>query len=242
MKTVLTGIAAIAFSTAVCAQTIEQPAVKAGDTWLYRLTTEKAPNGWVQTRDEFTVERVTSSVIYFNVKQLGSTQPPNEVFMGLDWSRVRNVSGKETLVNRPFAFPLTIGKTWEVGFEEQQPNRQFKSEKWNRKYTVLGYETVEVPAGKFRALKVEAEGQWVAEIALAQNVVQSAQTSQNGTSLVTQVQNAPAGTKVMGRSYAVLWYAPETKRWVKSVEEEYNSAGYRSARYTAELESFKVGE
>lgn len=81
MKNILTGIVAIAFNTVVCAQTVEQPVVKAGDTWLYRLTTEKAPNGWVQTRDEFTVERVTSSAIYFNVKHVGSTQPSNEVFM-----------------------------------------------------------------------------------------------------------------------------------------------------------------
>ena len=159
MRTFFAGAVAIAFSATAFAQTAEQPRVKTGDTWVYQLTTEKAPNGWVQTRNEFTVERATSSAIYLSVKQLGSTQPANEIFMGLDWSLVRNVNGKETIVNRPFAFPLTVGKTWEVGFEEQQPNREFKSEQRHRKYTVLGYETVEVPAGKFTALKVESEGQ-----------------------------------------------------------------------------------
>jgi len=205
MRTFFAGAVAIAFSATAFAQTAEQPRVKTGDTWVYQLTTEKAPNGWVQTRNEFTVERATSSAIYLSVKQLGSTQPANEIFMGLDWSLVRNVNGKETIVNRPFAFPLTVGKTWEVGFEEQQPNREFKSEQRHRKYTVLGYETVEVPAGKFTALKVESEGQWVAELAPAQNVMQSAQSGRNGTSLVTQVQNAQAGAKVMGRYYSVIW-------------------------------------
>lgn len=242
MRTFLTTAATIAFTTTACAQTAEQPKVTAGDSWVYQFTTEKAPNGWVQTRNELTVERATSSTIYLTVKQLGSTQPPNEIFMGLDWSRVRNVNGKETLVNRPFAFPLTVGKTWEVGFEEHQPNRRFKSEQRNRKYVVLGYETIEVPAGKFSAFKVESEGQWIAELAPAQNVVQSAQSGQNGASLTTQVQNTQAGTKVMGRLYSVMWYSPEAKRWVKSVEEEYSSAGTRSARYTAELVSYKASE
>lgn len=242
IRTFFAGIVAISFSAAGYAQTAEQPKVKAGDTWVYQLTTEKAPNGWIQTRNELIVERTTSSAIYLNVKQLGSTQPSNEIFLGLDWSRVRNVNGKETLVNRPLAFPLTVGKTWDLGFEEHQPNRQFTSEQRNRKYTVIGYETVEVPAGKFTALKVESEGQWIAELAPAQNVVQSAQSGQNGASLATQVQKIQAGTKVMGRLYSVMWYAPEVKRWVKSVEEEYNSAGSRGARYTSELVSFKVGE
>jgi hypothetical protein len=241
MKIILAGVV-LALSGAVCAQTIEQPAVKSGDTWLYRLTTERAPNGWLQTHSEFLVERVTPSAIYFNVKQQGSSQPPNAVFMGRDWSMVRNVNGKETIVNQPLAFPLTVGKTWEIDFEEQQPNRQFKSQTWNRKFTVVGYEMAEVPAGKFRALKVESEGRWVAELAPSQNVVQGAQTDANGASLVSQVRNVPAGTKATGRSYAALWYAPEIKRWVKSVEDEYDSGGARNARHISELESFKVAE
>jgi hypothetical protein len=162
--------------------------------------------------------------------------------MGLDWSLVRNINGKEIVVNRPLAFPLTVGKTWELGYEEQQPNPQFKSRTWSRKYKVIGYETVEVPAGKFKALKVESEGQWVAELAPVQSVVQSGQAGVNGASLVSQVRNVPAGTKVTGLSYAVLWYAPETKRWVKSVEDDYNSGGARDMRHTTELESFKVVE
>ncbi len=242
MKTLLCTLAAAALSSAIHAQNIDQPAVKGGDTWRYRVTHETGPNGWNQTHEDLTVDRVSSSAIYFDVKQQGSTQAPNHVYMGLDWSRVRNVNGTETLVNRPLAFPLAVGKAWEVNFDEQNPNRRFKSEKRSRKYKVLGYETVEVPAGTFKAIKVESEGQWVAELAPTQNVVQGGQTGPNGASMVTQVQTTPAGTKVMGRSYAVLWYAPEVKRWVKSVEDDYDSGGARNSRSTVELESFKVSD
>ena len=59
----------------VWAQTISAPAIKAADTWTYRVTSEKGPTGWVQTRDETTVSRVTGSTIYYTVKASGSTQP-----------------------------------------------------------------------------------------------------------------------------------------------------------------------
>jgi hypothetical protein len=238
-KNLVLGIACIMLPVASFAQSIEQPAYKPGDHWTYRMTTERAPSGWVQTRDEFTITRVTGSTLYFSVRQSGSTLPPNEVFSSLDWSRIRNVNGKETTVNRPLSFPLAAGKSWTLHYEEENPaEKNFKSQLWNTKYTVVGFETVEVPAGKFKALKIEAEGDWSGEVAPGQNVVQGSRTDQSGASMMTKVENTPAGTKVTGRTYKAFWYAPEVKRWVKSVEEYYNPGGARSARYTGELESF----
>jgi hypothetical protein len=180
---------------------------------------------------------VTGSAIFVTSKTVGSTQPPRDSFLGLDWSRVRDVNGKETVVNRPLAFPLSERKTWEVAYSEDNPNKKHKSEKFDSHYTVLGYEEIDVPAGKFRALKIEAEGQWLAEIAPGQSVVQAAQTGQGGASAATQVENT-AEHQASGRLYKAFWYAPEIKRWVKSVEEFYSSSGVRSERHTQELESF----
>jgi hypothetical protein len=149
----------------IWAQNINAPIVKAGDTWTYKPTTEKGTTGWNQTRDETTVSRVTASTIYYTVKVSGSTQPEKELFAGSDWSRARDVNGKELVVNRPLSFPLTAGKTWELHYTEQQPNNKaHRSEEWNNKYTVVGYEAVEVPAGKFNALKMEAEGQALGQV------------------------------------------------------------------------------
>src|SRR5258708_21168630 len=43
------------------------------------------------------------------------------------------------------------------------------------KFTVASVETIEVPAGKFRAYKIESEGHWLAELAPNQKVTQGAQ-------------------------------------------------------------------
>jgi len=221
------------------AQSINAPGIKAGDTWTYRVTTEKGTTGWVQTRDETTVSRVTGSTIYYTVKASGSTQPEKELFAGLDWSRARDVNGKEMVVNRPLSFPLTPGKTWEIHFTEQQPNKAHRSEEWSHKYTVVGYEAVEVPAGKFNALKVEAEGHWTAELEPSQTVIQGAQSNAAGVSMTTETQKVTDRT-ASGRTYKAFWYVPEVGRWVKSVEEYYGSNGVRNEKYTAELESFKL--
>ena len=228
-------------SVSVWAEGVNAPTVKAGDTWTYKTTTEKGPSGWNQARDETTVSRVTSSSIYFTVKPSGSTQPEKELFAGTDWSRVRDIDGKETVINRPLSFPLSAGKAWEVHYTEQHPNKTFKSEEWNNKYTVVGYESIEVPAGKFKALKIEAEGRWTAELEPTQTVVQGAQSNADGTSMVTQTQKTTDKT-VSGRTYKAFWYVPEVKRWVKSVEEYYGSGGVRNEKYTGELESFKLAE
>ena len=43
-----------------------------------------------------------------------------------------------------------------------------------------------------------------------------------------------------GRTYMAIWYVPEVKRWVKSMEEYYTPGGVRNERYVSELERFEV--
>jgi len=239
MKAIVLGFLGVVVATSALAQKVDAPAIKAGDTWTYRVTTEKGPSGWHQASEEVTVSRVTSSSIYYTSKPSGSTQAPKELFAGLDWSRIRDVNGTETVVNRPLSFPLAAGKTWDVQYTELHPNKDYRSEQWNNKFTVVGFEMVEVPAGKFNALKVESEGHWTAELEAAQTVVQGAQSSADATSMVTQTRKTRV-EPVTGRTYKAFWYVPEVRRWVKSVEEYYGSGGVRSERYTGELESFKL--
>lgn len=241
MKRLLAGVTATAGALAAWAQDAPQPALHAGDTWTYLDTTERGQTGWAQVRDEFTVTRVSPSSIYFTSRQAGSTQAPKDLFCGLDWSRVRTIDGKETVVNRPLDFPLAKGRTWSVSYTEQHPNKAHRYEQWETRYTVVGTETVEVPAGRFEAIKIEAEGTWKAELAPSSTVVQGAQTIGPDTSMSTDVRKTVAAP-VGGRTYKALWYAPGVKRWVKSVEEYYGPGGARNERYSAELESFKLAE
>jgi hypothetical protein len=242
MRSLTFALACIVSAFPCAAQTIDAPVIKAGDTWVYRMTDERAPNGWNQRREELTVNRVTASTIYYEIKQSGSTQPSREVITGRDWSHIRNVNGKETIVNRPLFFPLAVGKSWDFQFSEQNPNKTYKWTQHDAKFVVAGVEPIVVPAGKFNALKIEAEGHWSGELAPTQTVVQGAQSSQSGTTMVTDMRTTLPDTRVTGRSYRAYWYVPEIKRWVKSVEEHYNTSGIRSSRYMMELESFKAVE
>jgi hypothetical protein len=96
-----------------------------------------------------------------------------------------------------------------------------------------------VPAGKFKALKIEADGSWTGEIAPRTTASIANQSGAQGTTAVAQTVNVKAET-VTGRLYQAYWYAPNVKREVKSVEENYDTNGLRSARWTNELESYKV--
>ncbi|MFC5430493.1 hypothetical protein ACFPTO_17040 [Paraburkholderia denitrificans] len=222
------------------AQSIAAPTVKAGDSWTYVNTVETGPNGWRQTRDAITVQRITDSHIYVSSKPVGSSTGGNEVIVDADWSRVREISGNQVVVNRPLAFPLTTGKTWELQYTEPHPNPKLSSATWTTKYKVVGYEDVEVPAGKFHALKIEAEGDWRGQIAPSNTVVQAAQARPGQTTLLTQAQHVtPEATA--GNTYKAFWYVPEVGRWVKSVEEYYGSNGVRTQRFTTELEAYKPG-
>lgn len=226
---------------AAAADKLDAPQVRAGDTWAYRITEEKGSNGWSQVHVDLSVTRATGSSIYFTVKQNGSTQPPREVFRGSDWSTTRDVNGKETVVERPLIFPLAAGKEWKVDFTENNPpGKNFSTESVTDDYRVVGYESVEVPAGKFQALKIEAEGHWTAQVAAGQTITQAAHSDGGGASAASRVQNTTPH-EVSGRLYKAFWYAPEVKRWVKSIEEDYSSGGVRNGRRTSELESFKPG-
>lgn len=235
------GLAWVLAGSAAAADKLDTPQVRTGDTWTYRITEEKGASGWSQVKMDLTVTRATGSSIYFTVKQNGSTQAPRELFRGSDWSATRDVNGKETIVERPLSFPLAAGKSWKVNFTETNPpGKSHSTETVDDEYRVVGYETIEVPAGKFQALKIEAEGHWTAQIAAGQTVTQAAHSDAGGASAATQVQNTTPH-EVTGRLYKAFWYAPEVKRWVKSIEEDYSSGGVRNGRRTTELEAFKPG-
>ncbi|RKP46941.1 hypothetical protein [Trinickia fusca] len=240
MKTKMIAALLLAYGMPIMAmaQSIAAPTLREGDSWTYVNTEERGASGWHQTHDEVAVQRVTDSHVYFFAKQAGSMQSGNEIIAGSDWSRIRELNGTDVVVNRPLAFPLEIGKSWVVQFTEPHPNAKISSATWTTKYKIIGYEDVQVPAGKFHALKIEAEGDWRAQVAPSNTVVQTAQAAPDASTLVTQTQRSIPETTA-GHTYKAFWYVPEVGRWVKSVEEIYSSNGTRSERSTAELESYK---
>lgn len=222
------------------ADSVPQPEIKAQDSWTYSETNQL--NGkWSQKHTEYTVERASRAGILLAIREVGSTQAANEQMVNPDWSRVRSVNGKETVVNRPFAFPLEPNKSWEVDYTEDHPNRAHKSERFHSPYSVVGWEDVTVPAGTFKALKIEADGNWTAEIEPASTNANLSRSDSQGTTQIQQ-SNTVMPTTATGRTYKAFWYVPAIKRWVKFDEEYYGNNGGLTERHAGELESYKVGE
>jgi len=220
------------------AESVPQPEVKAQDSWTYQETNQV--NGkWEQKHTDYKVVRASRGGILVGVKEVGSTQPTNESLVNPDWSRARSVNGKDTVVNRPLAFPLELNKSWEIDYTEDHPNRAHKSERFDSTYSVVGWEDVTVPAGTFKALKIEADGNWTAEIEPATNSAALSRSDSLGSTQIQQTSNV-APTTATGRLYKAFWYVPSVKRWVKSVEEYYGDKGGLTERHTNELESFQA--
>ena len=218
---------------------VATPKLHANDTWTYVATVENR-TGWHQARVETILDHASAMSIAISNKQVGAPTPPVEEIFGPDWSRIRSVNGKETIVNRPLAFPLTVGKTWTLAYMEEHPNRAWLRRQVHLTYTVTGWEDVTVPAGTFHALKIEGEGQWTGTT--APHVAAAAGSRVDAAGATTVTQTARSGpTTVTGRIYRAYWYVPAVKKWAKSQEEDYTPGGIRNERLTNELEAFKVG-
>jgi hypothetical protein len=220
------------------AQTVDAPDLKAGDSWVVADTIEQGTQGWVRKNRDVTIERIQGDGMLVATKDDGSTQPPVEKISGLDWSRSRDINGKQVVVNRPFNFPMKPGKKWAIEYTELNPNPQHSSETLHCDYAVTGWEDVQVPAGSFKALKIECDGQWTAVVAPAVVSGNRALVNANGVTAVAQTQRVTPRT-VSGRFYAAFWYVPSQKRYVKSVEEYYNTNSVRTQRLSEELVSSK---
>jgi hypothetical protein len=125
-----------------------------------------------------------------------------------------------------------VGKTWRTEYTEVNPNPQKLRETDVYPFKVVGWEDIEVPAGKFHALKIESDGRWTAD--LSQRLMNSAVTAQTTENRVVPIVRAS------GRYYKCFWYVPEVKRWVKSTEENYSSDGSLNNVVSDELESFHI--
>ena len=84
-----------------------------------------------------------------------------------------------------FAFPLYPGKTWEDSYDWEVRGAAPVKGKADDRGKVVGWEEVQVPAGNFRALKVEVESRFYGKGGMADD------------------------------STLIYWYAPQVNRFVK---------------------------
>ena len=150
--------------TGARAQDLKLPKFAPEDSWIYHEAIQKGDKTEANDR-EMSVVRSDDQDLLVSIKTVGSTRPPVEVMFKPDWANFRGVNGVETVVNRPLAFPLALGKSWGVNYVENNPNPRFVRELIDITYKVVGWEDLTTPAGAFKALKIDGKGNWVTDSA-----------------------------------------------------------------------------
>ena len=240
-RSVLVLAGALAFSSIGWAQEAPAPALHEGDKWVYSVKVEKPPAGSSTRHWENTIQRVGSAGMVLATKPVDSNLPATETAFEKDWSRVVSINGRMTTTNKYFDFPLRVGKTWEVAVTQEHPTPAVKVVRNKLEYKVIGWEDVTVPAGTFKALKIEADGEWYNEFERTNAVASSvAQAGPGGGTTASQTRVPATPEPQAGRFYRSIWYLPDAKREIKSVLETINPRGGITQRDTSELESFNV--
>ncbi len=164
---------------------VEQPAVKVGDRWAY------------ERRDLLTglvTQTSTVEVIAVEADMVRTRNTTNDSGVTEDnvydaQGNARHVDGRSYTPFRQFySFPMHVGKTWasKVVYPNQRGDSQIHAE---MRGTVVGWESVTVPAGSFKALKVVVDQPYFSD------------------------RRIGSGGRGVGRH--TIWYAPEVRRFVQ---------------------------
>jgi hypothetical protein len=179
---------------------VVKPEIRVGDSWTYRNTNLFAQGTHtIESRVSF-----SDGKTILLVSTGKSDDKEVDSSWTAEWNAVRPVGD---IVFRPdsgmFRFPLRVGDKYDVKYDILRPKLNRLENRTTGTVTVAGWENVEVPAGKFRALRLELD------------------------STVETVD----GTRNFRRQ-STFWYVPEVRRWVKlSVTAPRLSAGEELLSY-----------
>jgi len=192
------------------ASPVAKPDIKAGDRWTYQRTNYL--NNTPGFRYDDRIASSTPGEMLMVRKQ--SNQPGEfDIFVTPEWGFI--VLGGMTLIPRAelLKFPLTVGATYNNSYETANKGSPARS-KYDFTVKVIGWEDITVPAGKFRALKVEANGTFI---------------------------RLDAGQRLGGAARFRYWYVPEIKRWAKvTYEDATGGLNYPNTTFGDELLNFSV--
>jgi hypothetical protein len=162
------------------------PQVKAGDRWVYRRLdhTKRRPPETYRLVVTFAGNDAIQAVMS------GWGAPESDLTYTAEWNDVVSHRGVVNLREKgELQFPLYVGATYQLAWELENPRFNRQSGRHERTVKVVGWESVTVPAGTFRALKVVSQGT-------------------HRTFLGYSIASP-------GEVKDTYWYVPQVKRWVK---------------------------
>jgi hypothetical protein len=166
------------------------PDVKTGDCWTYRRVNYLTDA--IRDTYELCTTFADAKAIHSIARFEGLTEPTDLTWTA-DWNPVTFSNAVQRTEAGLLQFPLKLGHEYHAIWEEEvfsmglrtRHERIVKLERW---------EEVVVPAGTFKALRIEARGTY--------------ERTWGGIS----IRNS-------GPARSTIWYAPAIKRWVKRVDE-----------------------
>jgi len=172
-------------------QAVRAPYVEPGDCWSYREENKRNRDSIGNFKLCITfVDKTKDLIIGF--KTLESSSREFDVTYTLEWGYITTLTGLLfTPPNRIFKFPLRAGDEYPINSEFRQARRGPNVGRIAVKMKVLGWESVTVPAGTFRAMKVEGRGTF-----------ERYDQKRTGSLILT------------------FWYVPEVNNYVKFTREE----------------------
>jgi hypothetical protein len=183
-------LAALLALPALCAAQadapVPRPEVKVGDRWSYQRV--DYDTGRVFGKYVLEVAFAGRGVIHVVKTRARKLEEGDNTFTA-DWNAVSTDGRVFNPHSGLLRFPLRIGDSYSTTFDAAILKKQ-GSARNERQVKVIGWEEVTVPAGKFRALKIVAEGHF-----------------------------QRLDTRSSGNARNVIWYVPEVRRWVKMVGE-----------------------
>lgn len=171
---------------------VQPPALPAGAVWTYIAGEDIPPN-------QLKLTRTTNGQNIYVIDNRGEYVEVADTYTEHHPGR----KGQMTLIR----FPVQVGDTWEDEFEEEgefrsQHEHYLYDYKEKARSRVLGIETIDVAAGRFRALHIVREASWV-----------KSNPREASPGAIEREGNAKE-TEVPGWTITHLWYAPTIGRAV----------------------------
>lgn len=168
-------------------QTVAQPVLHVGQTWSYRRTDLWRNEVIERYEQELRIQDGDRWTVQWRITDTSDPQRRGSITGEyLDVKTLAFADPKMTGKHIPLSFPLHTGKKWSFKYSyNPQHNRDVTVE---QNATVVGWEYVTVPAGRFHAIKVVHEGQYRA------------------------IDSAFPWSGIIQETY---WYAPDARRVVK---------------------------
>jgi hypothetical protein len=194
------------------AQTAPQPVPVVNESWTYQTTDQWTSK--VLSKSQLTLVgidgefgRMEYEYQAANPKEDGFFLQPQKsartVRLSLNYANT--INGKVYPVE-DYRWPLTVGQKWSTTYKYSDSNASYRIYTYNVDHEVVGWETVETPAGSFKALKI---------VRKRKSILDS-----DGT---------------LASAVSTAWYAPEAKRLVKFNFENFDATGAPYTRTTEVL-------